>query len=950
MSTLNSSSRFARSLLCASLLVTGLLSSSALAVGQQTGRMEGRVRDRDSKTPMPQVKVDISSPSLIGGTQSHLTGDDGTFDFGSLPPGTYSVVVSMDGLKPLKRQVLIQLGTTTPVDVEWSPEVDTLQETVEVIGKNQMNADSTQSGAVLNADDQSKVASGRSYQSVTNQVAGVSTSSGQGNPNIMGGNSLMNRYLIDGLDVTDPVTNGFSANINFDSIESLQILTGGMEAQYNSMGGVINLITTGGSDEFHVDTSVYENNSRFSAKNDYGSGITQGYRAFDTRPTSPTSGLQANLSISGPLVKQHLWYSLGLQYEKREASQPAGPPLNVQSPPRTFTSFLPRTKLTFSPVSQHRITFSAFGDPTSIDYVDHGGGNANLETPYASPRQNQGGYSAVLAWDWFITSSLSTRLQLGYQNSQIDNGPQGKLGTIDPAVEARYSTTSGPYDYNRPSRTNLDDGSFWYNPGLDTTDNRKTINAEAALMDEFQAGGRHSFQTGVQARNATHKFENITLGGKSFLDRGGGPGEAGLCNEATGTGCYVRSDTATYGGTEHGFSLGVYAQDRWKPVSWLTILPGIRFDYGTTTDSAGRLVSQLSGFGPRLGAVWDITHDNKTIFSAFYGRSNEVLSLLAAANASPTALTTNYNWDKANKNWVFGSTNGGPDGIILQPHDLTTPHADQIQLGLRRLILSTMTGGIQYTYKKTSNVWDRTEVNQILDPSGTRVIGYQNGNPSQVFLLSTPDHNYNIYQGIDFTMQGNPVPELNIYGAYTLAFKYGPGADELAQLGPQGGTVQSQDFNARQTQFFNGWAFGDVRHQIKLSGSYTIGGFSFGPNISWQSGEVRVATFTVNDPNIGNVLRSPIGTQPGRAPAGNPNDQNAISEFRTPPVMTVDVRAVYALPKFVGIQTNLIVDIFNVLNLGGVTDVVTNEGLATFGNAASHQAPFRAQLAIRAIY
>ena len=53
----------------------------------------------------------------------------------------------------------------------------------------------------------------------------------------------MNHYLVDGLDITDPVTNTFSANINFDSIASEQILTGGFEAwktaglPYTTFGG-----------------------------------------------------------------------------------------------------------------------------------------------------------------------------------------------------------------------------------------------------------------------------------------------------------------------------------------------------------------------------------------------------------------------------------------------------------------------------------------------------------------------------------------------------------------------------------------------------------------------------------------------------------------------------------------------------------------------------------------
>ena len=79
-------------------------------------------------------------------------------------------------------------------------------------------------------------------------------------PNIKGATLLHNRYLVDGLDITDPVTNTFSANINFDSIASVEVLTGGMEAQYNSLGGIINLISVGGGNDWHFDSSFYINN------------------------------------------------------------------------------------------------------------------------------------------------------------------------------------------------------------------------------------------------------------------------------------------------------------------------------------------------------------------------------------------------------------------------------------------------------------------------------------------------------------------------------------------------------------------------------------------------------------------------------------------------------------------------------------------------------------------
>src|SRR5262249_28720164 len=157
--------------------------------------------------------------------------------------------------------------------------------------------DSTQTGSVLTADTQSRVATGRSYQSIALQTAGVADAAGTGNPTVKGSMLLHNRYLIDGLDITDPVTNTFSANLNFDSIGSVEVLTGGMEAQYNSLGGVINVVTTGGSNEWHVDSSVYVNNTKFSAGDQYGSQLYNSVRPFSRLERPAQQSYQANLNV-----------------------------------------------------------------------------------------------------------------------------------------------------------------------------------------------------------------------------------------------------------------------------------------------------------------------------------------------------------------------------------------------------------------------------------------------------------------------------------------------------------------------------------------------------------------------------------------------------------------------------------------------------------------------------
>ncbi|MGZ3425799.1 MAG: carboxypeptidase regulatory-like domain-containing protein, partial [Polyangia bacterium] len=323
-----------------SFLLVLFASTSAWAVGETNGRIAGTVSEAATKNPMPGADVRVAGKALIGGARTTQTDDAGHYEFVELPPGVYDVEAGYPGFSPARRRIVVRQGETAPLDIAWSATTAEVKTYTVVEELHLTHPDSTQQGTVVTADQANKVATGRTYQNIAQQVAGVVDVNGGGNPQIKGGNLTMNRYLVDGLDVTDPVTNTFSANINFESLGSVEVLTGGMEAQYNSLGGVINLTTNAGDDELHLDTSVYLNNAAFSAGNQYGAQLYDAARPFSTIPRPTTQDYQANLSVGGPIIKQKLWYNVALEYDYTERAIPAGPPLDVQHAARKFNGFL----------------------------------------------------------------------------------------------------------------------------------------------------------------------------------------------------------------------------------------------------------------------------------------------------------------------------------------------------------------------------------------------------------------------------------------------------------------------------------------------------------------------------------------------------------------------------------------------------------------------------------
>lgn len=927
------------------LALAALAPATAYAVGEVNGRISGTITEAQTGAPVPGATVTVSGPALPGGPRTMTTDDSGRYEVVELPPGRYDVEVSYAGVKPIRRRVIVRQGELLPLDIAWSAELAEAEVTVVVEERHMTRPDSTQSGTVVTADTSAKVATGRSYQDIAQQVAGVADVNGGGNPQVKGSNLLSNKWLVDGLDVSDAVLSTFSANINFDSIASIDVITGGFEAQYNSMGGIINLITQGGSDQWLVDASIYINNAKFSAEGQQGPQPYLYDTPYSRIVNPPTQSYQANVNVGGPIIKHRLWFHVSLQYSYTESSSPAGPPLNVQSPTRRFNGFMGRLKLTWAPNDKHRVTLSVSADPAWISNTSRA--SANRRLPSAQTYQEQGGAFAILQWDYFINKNINTQVQTGFQYSNIYAGSMGAFTGIDAAPPGMWSDAALNYDKDRPGHTNRMDNTVWYQgANQNVFDRRYTFQLDPSISLRGRAAGTHDAKIGIQSRYVASTYDVFQNGrGVSYIDNGGGPGEAGLCNEMTGNGCFLKTVSSDYSQKYDGYSIGAYIQDRWKPWRRLTILPGIRFDYGYTKNTVGETASNLFGVGPRLGFVLDLTGDQKTILSAYYGRSNDVSNLLPAAYGNPAAYSQTFLWNPGTMAFdTLVAASGGSKGYRFDPNSTTPPHTDQVAVSLRREVFANSVAGAEYTYKRIANMWDWREINQIWDPTGYRTIGYvDNANPQQIFLITTNHNLVRNYHGIDFWAESRPTPNWDIYVAYTLSWLYGSQADQFtSQVTDTPGVL----YNPRQLWAYQGFLPEDVRHQLKVRASYNYKGFNVGGFFQYISGSPLSKRYFQYLPDGAYMnLRAPIGTDPVR-----PNDPRAFSEFRVPDLLELNLRASYDFHALIKQHLILIADLFNVFNLRTPTNLAQEDVPSQYGAVLTRMTPFRFQIGLRYLF
>ncbi len=962
----------ARAVVLAALLA---LPSLVFAAGEEVGRIIGRVLEEQTGAPVPGAQISVTGPNLIGLPRTTQTADDGTFEVPNLPGGPYDVEVSYSGVKPIRRRILVRPSEAAPLEIAWSAELAAVETTVVQEERHLTKPDTAVAGATFSMEKQNLLPVPRQYQSVVYQAPGVTTGEPPtGNPRVKGANDRNNRVLIDGLDTTDPVTNTFSANINQDSLGAVQVLTSGFEAKYNALGSIINLITLSGSDDLHFGISFYTRPKKLQTFHTQGANNQpfEGPRLIDLTPQPPSNVYQGNFNIGGPILKHQLWYQVGAELDYSTTVQPAGPPINKQAPLRVFQDIFPQGKITWAPSSQHRLMVEALGDPTYIDYENNNASTANTTAPQAANGRFQGGYKVLSEWDYFINQNFDTKVLGGYSYNKLDVGPQGDVRSID----AKYGGYPG---FDVPGHNNQFDNTFWRNPQVRQTTNRHRFQLDGAVTWRGRTGEiSHEAEAGVQSAYTFHNIKNAYTGnGDYYLDNSSLGLDRGLCdydptvradpNVITGVGCQTLQHNDTYTSLQRGYMVGLYVQDRFKPLSWLTLIPGIRWDinriwlpggvpddYKRTINVNGRDIQTSDyqmgyGFGPRFSAVFDVTGDQKTVFQASYGRATEelYLTVMSGVDASVKGRQRQFTWNQTTK--TFDPLTSSANNSLVDSSSRTLPHSDELFFRLSRELFRNTVGEIDYTYKYYSNILEQIETNRIFDPSGSRIVGYVDTNhPNAVFLYANDDRNWSKYSGFDFIFETKPTPNLDFYGVYTLSWTWGPGFGE--NLGS--GTPTSppgQFYNLRFNQFFSGYnIISDVRHQVKTQATYTWHGLVIGTTVNWRSGYARSKFYPTLAPLTNNTrLRSPFGTDPS-----TPNDTTNWTDLRLPDLFTVNVLAGYDFYEVFRQHLLITVQIENLFDNFTPTGFSTAETAppSQFGRPNARPIPFRTQLGIRYTY
>ncbi len=251
------------------LLLVGVIMNAHAGI---TGKISGGVVDKDSGEPLVGVNVFIDGFPL-----GASTGEDGDYYILQVPPGKYTLKASMMGYATqIIKNVQVQVDLTTTVFFELSSSILEGEEIVIIAEKPMIQKDLTSSkrsaskeemNNIPNAEDALDVLSLIPGTVVYNvnpvlDVGGGHTLKAQDdnvkNVHIRGGGGGEVLFQVDGMPVTHPIFGGRSVlNIDIKTVEEIEVLTGGFNAEYGeAQSGVVNIMTREGRDIYKADLSI----------------------------------------------------------------------------------------------------------------------------------------------------------------------------------------------------------------------------------------------------------------------------------------------------------------------------------------------------------------------------------------------------------------------------------------------------------------------------------------------------------------------------------------------------------------------------------------------------------------------------------------------------------------------------------------------------------------------
>jgi hypothetical protein len=300
-------------------VVCGLL-GSGIAFGQAQSNaadLQGVVRDPSGAVVSGATVTARNAATNTSKTTT--TGDDGAYLIVNLTPGDYDVTVEAPNFKKASLPgVTLTVGQRADLDVAL--EVGQVSEVVTISGATAEIVETSKTAVATTVDLQrieNLPINERNYLAFALTTSTVARDNGRPigpapttGLNFGGQRGRSNLVQVDGADNTDNSVNAARSTVGQEAVQEFQVVTNSFAPEFGrSSGGVVNVVTKSGSNDFRGNVFGFLRDKSFQARNPFAPIAKPAFRRT-----------QYGVTLGGPLDRDRTFFFFAFEQRRRDES------------------------------------------------------------------------------------------------------------------------------------------------------------------------------------------------------------------------------------------------------------------------------------------------------------------------------------------------------------------------------------------------------------------------------------------------------------------------------------------------------------------------------------------------------------------------------------------------------------------------------------------------------
>jgi outer membrane receptor protein involved in Fe transport len=877
------------------------------------GTLNGTVTD-PSGAAIPNAKV-TATQSATGVSRTTQSSGAGVYSLSSLPPGAYDVQIEAGGFKTAKlTAVTVGVGAIATFDVKL--EVGGVQESVSVTAATPL-IETTRSQTSTLVDERAVSElpiNGRNFLDFTLLTPGVSRDLTRfGDISFGGQRGTTNSLLVDGSDANNVFfgqstgRSGTGRNpysFSQDAVQEFQVSNNGYSAEVGrASGGVINVITKSGTNDFHGTGFEFFRDRSMNANtwNNNRNGRRKGPYHFN----------QFGGNIGGPIQENKAFFFFDYDGQRNTI-------------PNTVI-------LTVPPDATNPLSVAGYNELASKYLTQYANGLRNNvylgKVDYAlSPRQqlnfryNANRFSGI---NFENGGANSASEHTGNSDVSTDNVAVSYTNVINAATlfESRFSWTRdnepGAANSTAPEAQIRQAGTLVLQIGRNNFSPRYTnIKTYQFVENLSHQRGSHAYKFGFDLN--VQKIDNYFAGNFSGSFQFNTYADFAARTPVSFTQGFAGAGTDGPLTHPNANEIAFYAQDSWRVSNRLTLNYGVRYDLyrfpnpkvknpdpGLTAMGidTSRINSDTNNFGPRFGFAYRLDESGRTVvrggYGIFYGRTPSILVGTATSNngiqVQTYTLTSNI---PTYPNILSAPPTGVSRTIDIYAFapDYVQPMTHQWSLNVERQLSNSYAVTLGYLGVRGEHLTRTRDVN--LFPVVPVAGAYSDGTPVTILQHpnARPNSNFrrisvfdsggdSIYHGGFIQLTKRFSQNFQVQSSYTFSKVIDDNPDSTSVV-VGGGDDAKVAQDTLQPNADRALGNADVRHRFVLSGVWDLAyaksisnrpirailsGFQLSPVVTLQSGRFLSPTLggtsdILNDGNTRNDRPPNVGRNTFEAP------------------------------------------------------------------------------------